>query len=117
MRALAFRKRLIMNIGEEATKNQNEKIYSAAESFERLKQNMTQLIDNINAVDHQILGLSDANNRIVENISQLSAATEEVTASAEQVKDMSEHNISSVEEVKEAIGLIQKKTDDMKIYM
>lgn len=110
---------VVKSIGQsvEATENQNEKIYSAADSFERLKQNMTLLIDDINAVDQKILGLSDANNRIVENISQLSAATEEVTASAEQVKDMSEHNLSCAQEVKEAIGLIQEKTQDMKSYM
>lgn len=110
---------VVKSIGQsvEATENQNEKIYSAADSFERLQQNMTQLIDGIHAVDRKILGLSDANNRIVENISQLSAATEEVTASAEQVKDMSENNLSYAKDVKEAIGMIQKKTEDMKLYM
>lgn len=84
----------------EATESQNEKIAVAAESFERLNENMSQLIGDINEIAGQITGLSDSNNRIVENISQLSAATEEVTASAEQVREMSEQNRNYAEEVK-----------------
>lgn len=101
----------------DATESQNEKIMTAAESFEKLNANMTQLIDDINGIDQQILGLSDSNNRIVENISQLSAATQQVTASAEQVREMSEQNMTYAEDVKGAIGLIQGKTDDMKQYI
>lgn len=101
----------------DATESQNEKIITAAETFEKLNINMTQLIENINGMDQQILGLSDSNNRIVENISQLSAATQQVTASAEQVREMSEQNLSYAEDVKGAIGLIQNKTDDMKQYI
>lgn len=101
----------------DATESQNEKIIAAAETFEKLNANMTQLIENINGMDQQILGLSDSNNRIVENISHLSAATQEVTASAEQVREMSEQNLSYAEGVKDAIGLIQGKTDDMKQYI
>ena len=56
----------------EATESQNEKIAVAAESFERLNENMSQLIGDINEIAGQITGLSDSNNRIVENISQLS---------------------------------------------
>lgn len=99
------------------TESQNEKIIAAAETFEKLNANMTQLIENINGMDRQILGLSDSNNRIVENISHLSAATQQVTASAEQVREMSEQNLSYAEDVKGAIDLIQGKTDDMKQYI
>lgn len=101
----------------DATESQNEKIIAAAETFEKLNANMAQLIENINGMDRQILGLSDSNNRIVENISHLSAATQQVTASAEQVREMSEQNLSYAEDVKGAIGLIQGKTDDMKQYI
>lgn len=99
------------------TRNQNEKILAAAESFERLNNNMTELIDGINVIDSQINGLSDSNNRIVENISQLSAATEEVTASAEQVREMSEQNLTYAEDVKNAMGHIQEKTEGMQQYL
>lgn len=99
------------------TKSQNEKILSAAESFEKLNQNMALLISDINEIDHQIAGLSDANNQIVENISHLSAATEEVTASAEQVREMSEQNLTYAEDVKSAMGMIQGKTEDMKQFV
>lgn len=101
----------------EATANQNEKIVAAAETFEKLNVNMIQLIEDIDHMDSQILGLSDSNNRIVENISQLSAATQQVTASAEQVREMSEQNLEYAEDVKGAIGLIQGKTNDMKQYI
>lgn len=100
----------------EATESQNEKIAVAAESFERLNENMSQLIGDINEIAGQITGLSDSNNRIVENISQLSAATEEVTASAEQVREMSEQNRNYAEEVKGAIGTIRGRTDEMKQF-
>lgn len=101
----------------EATDSQNQKILTAAESFEKLNQNMTELIGDINELDQQILGLSESNNQIVENISQLSAATEEVTASAEQVKEMSENNLNFAENVKGAIGHIQEKSEDMKKFL
>ncbi len=100
-----------------ATGSQNEKILTAAESFEKLNHNMTQLIDDINELDGQILGLSESNNQIVENISQLSAATQEVTASAEQVKEMSESSLGFAENVKDAIGHIHEKSEDMKKYI
>ena len=79
------------------------------ESFERLNENMSQLIGDINEIAGQITGLSDSNNRIVENISQLSAATEEVTASAEQVREISEQNRNYAEEVKGTIGTIRRQ--------
>lgn len=101
----------------EATDSQNQKILTAAESFEKLNQNMTELIGNIKELDQQIFELSESNNHIVENISQLSAATEEVTASAEQVKEMSENNLNFAENVKGAIGHIQEKSEDMKKFL
>lgn len=101
----------------EMTASQNEKIVIAAEAFEKLNANMTQLIENIRVIDQEILGLSDSNNHIVDNIAHLSAATEEVTASADQVREMSEQNLNYAEDVKSAIGLIRGKTDDMKQYL
>lgn len=101
----------------DAAKSQNKKILSAADSFEKLNVNMTELIQTIHEIDGQIGGLSESNNRIVENISHLSAATEEVTASAEQVHQMSEQNLNYAEQVKDAIGMIQEKSDGMQRYM
>lgn len=101
----------------DAAVSQNEKILSAAEAFEKLNGNVTELISDIREVDQQISGLSESNNRIVENISQLSAATEEVTASAEQVHEMSEQNLSYAEQVKDAINTIEGTTEEMKQYL
>ena len=83
--------------------SQGEKIIKAAESFERLNENMGQLIDNVAVINSQIEDLSDSNNKIVENISQLSAVTEEVTASAEQVLEKSNHNLEYAETLVAAI--------------
>ena len=100
----------------DATADQNRKILTAADSFEKLGGDMAQLIEGISEIDQQITGLSDANNRIVENIAHLSAATEEVTASAEQVREMSEQNLSYAEDVRGAIGMIRESTDSMHQY-
>ncbi len=101
----------------DATASQNEKIITAAEAFEKLNTNMTELISDIKEMDRQIYGLSESNNKIVDNIDHLSAATEEVTASAEHVRKMSEQNLTYAERVKEAINLIGDTTDDMKQYL
>ena len=101
----------------DATASQNEKIITAAEAFEKVNTNMTELISDIKEMDRQIYGLSESNNKIVDNIDHLSAATEEVTASAEHVRKMSEQNLTYAERVKEAINLIGDTTDDMKQYL
>jgi methyl-accepting chemotaxis protein len=100
----------------EAAISQNENILAAAESFNKLDQNMGTLITDINAIDSQIAELAVSNNNIVENISQLSAATEQVTASAEQVQDMSERNFRHAEDVKTAIETINHATDGLEQY-
>ena len=99
------------------TESQNEKIMSAAESFEKLNENMTMLIEDINDIDNQIYGLSESNNKIVENITQLSAATEEVTASAGHVHQMSEENLAFAEQVKAAIDVIEEQSEQMTQYL
>ena len=101
----------------EAAKSQNDKILAAAATFEKLDQNMTQLVGNIEEVNRQISGLSDSNNRIVDNISHLSAATQQVTASAEQVHGMSEQNLSYAEQVRNAVENIRKTADELKQYI
>lgn len=101
----------------DATKNQNEKILLAADSFGKLNANMVDLISGISEMDEQISGLSDANNRIVANIGQLSAATQEINASAQEVQAMSEQNLDYAEDVKGAIHLISDTTNSMSKYL
>ena len=101
----------------DATNDQNDKIISAAASFEQLNTNMAKLIQDIGAIDHQISGLSESNNRIVDNISQLSAATQEVTASAEQVEQMSDDNLNYANEVKDTINQIVDTSNGLKKYL
>ena len=101
----------------DATKSQNEKILTAAETFQKLEHNMAELIGDIEEIDSKIINLSEANNQIVENISQLSATTEEVTASAEQANSISEKNLQLAEQTKDAIILMKKTTENMEQYM
>lgn len=101
----------------EATEQQNQRIFTAAQAFGMLNENMIKLVANIEEMNQQIGGLSDSNNRIVENISQLSAATEEVTASAEQVQEMSEQNLEFAEEVKKVVGHMRQTADDVEKYL
>ena len=98
-----------VKVSVDETKNQNKNILSAADAFGKLNRNMTRLIQDINEIDRQILGLSDSNNHIVENISHLSAVTQQVTASAEQVREMGGQNLNYAENMKAAISQIQKK--------
>lgn len=100
----------------EATDEQHTKILSAADSFEKLSVNISQLIQDIGSIDQQITGLSASNNRIVDNITKLSAATQEVTASAEEVESMSERNLTFAEDVKQSITIIHETSDEMKKY-
>ena len=106
-----------LNTSVEATDYQNAKILEAAESFQKLNTNMTDLIEDVEQVNGQIIALADANNKIVENIVQLSAVTEEVTASAEHVGEISASNMECAEEVKKAFDTIKDKTDQLRGYI
>jgi len=101
----------------DATAAQNQKISDAAEAFETLMSNMSELIDDIHEIDERIYGLTDSNNKLVDNIMQLSAATQEVTASADQVREMSEQNLQNANTVKSAIGKIEGSSEDLKQYL
>lgn len=101
----------------QAVDNQNEKILAAAETVEKLDQNMGQLVSGIEEVNRQVEGLSDSNNRIVENIGHLSAATQQVTASAEQINEMSQQNLEFAEQVKGAVDKIMLTADELEQYL
>lgn len=106
-----------VEVSVDATENQNQKIAEAAEAFETLYKNMSELIGDIQGIDKRIYSLSDSNNRLVDNIMQLSAATQEVTASAEQVREMSESNLKNANSVKDAIGKIEGSSEGLKQYL
>lgn len=100
-----------------ATENQNEMIRTAADSFGKLDQNISELINDIQEIDYRIGNLSESNNKIVENIAHLSATTEQVTASAEQASQLSERNMESAEQTREALSLIRDTTESMEQYI
>lgn len=106
-----------VDISVSAAENQNDKIITAAASFEELNRDIDKLINNIDIMATHIDGLSESNNSIVDRISHLSATTEEITASTEHVLEMSEDNLSSAEQVKKAIDAIDEKTNNMKKYI
>ena len=99
------------------TKNQNEQIIFASETFEKLNENMVELIDGIRNIDSQIVDLESSNSEIVSNITQLIAATQEVNANSKEAQQISEHNLASVEEVKQIMQLIRESADGMKKYI
>ncbi len=100
-----------------ATKKQREMIMAAAESFEKLDANMSQLIADVEVIDGQISGLTVSNNKIVENIIQLSALTEEVSASASEMGNLAGGSKQLAEQVKDSVEVIKGKTDNLKEYL
>ena len=99
-----------------ATEQQNTKIVTAAENFEKLGKNITSLIGGIKQIDTDISGIFEANNKIVESVSQLSATSEEITANALQAKEVSDNNLSSAGKVKEAFSIIQTTSEGLDKY-
>lgn len=100
----------------EATTKQNNMIVIAGESIEKLGDNISYLVNEINELDKRIVNLSVSNNKIVESISQLSATTEEVTASSDQADELSEKNLESAEKAKSTLSAINKTMDKMNVY-
>ena len=99
-----------------ATEEQNERIVTAAENFEKLDKNITSLIGGIKQIDTDILGIFEANNKIVESVSQLSATSEEITANALQAKELSDSNLKNAQQVKEAFSMIQTTSEGLDKY-
>lgn len=98
-------------------KNQNDEIILAAQTFEKLNEDIEVLIGNIGVIDKHIESLAEDNNNIVDKITHLSAATQEITSSTERVLQMSEENLASAESVKTSINTIAEKTEGMKEYI
>ena len=84
----------------EATKEQDDMIAQASETFGKMSANVQVLLGEIEGIDSMLNSLSDANNQIVDNISNLSATTEEVTASSQQAAELSVENLDNAENVK-----------------
>lgn len=84
----------------DATNEQDKMIAEASESFNRMNENVGELIAEIENIDSMLNDLSDANNQIVDNIMNLSATTEEVTASSAQAADLSVENLGNAEEAR-----------------
>lgn len=100
-----------------AAENQNKMIIAASDTFELLRQNIAELISDINEIDDKIENLSKANDRIVENITLISATTEEVTASAEQTNSLSKENVEYARNTMNAINLIQESATRLEKYI
>ncbi len=106
----------VLNSSVSAAETQNDMIITAAETFENLHSNITELLGEINEIDEKIEHLSQANNTITENISTLSATTEEVTAIATETSDMSKKNLEYTEQAKQAIASIQENVNRLDKY-
>lgn len=104
-------------VSVDETENQHKQIVSASTSFEKLNENMVELIDGIKEIDNQISDLATSNEKIVDNITELTSATQEVNANSKEVQQISEENLAHAKEVKQAIQLVQETIDDMKKYL
>lgn len=99
-----------VSISLQEADGQNNMINDTAEAFEKLKDNMDLLINNIQGIGGRIDRLSTANNQIVDNIEQLSALSEEVSAGAEETNRMTEINVNNARRTWESIEKINKST-------
>ncbi len=93
-----------------ATDSQNELIISAAQTFDALHANISELLNDINELDDEIDTIATANNAIVENITALSESTNEVTSVASQTNNLSKANLEYTEKAKKALALIRENT-------
>ena len=91
-----------------ATHHQGELINSASEGFNKINNNVSILVEDIDDIDKMLLSLSNANSTIVENISKISATTEEVTANSEEATAISEKNS---QDANQAIKLLNEVLD------
>lgn len=84
----------------EATSEQDKMIAEVSDSFNKMNENVGELITEIENIDSMLNDLSGANNQIVDNIMNLSATTEEVTASSAQAAELSVENLDNAEEAR-----------------
>lgn len=92
-------------------------ISTASTNFENVNKNVSELSDDISAIDKMLIGLSSANNTIVENISQLSATTEEITASAQDSTVISENNLKDSKKAMELLKEVIETSYRLNKYM
>ncbi|MBE6053954.1 MAG: hypothetical protein E7212_08585 [Clostridium sartagoforme] len=81
-----------------STEYQGELINNTSESFNKINDNVSILVDDIDEIDKMLLSLSKANSTIGENISQISATTEEITASSQEATAISATNSKDADE-------------------
>lgn len=85
------------------TKDQTNMITAAANSFEKIGDNVTVLTDAIHSINRMISELLHANDKIVDSITQLSSTSEEVTASSQQATVITEMNKISSDSARKLI--------------
>lgn len=93
---------------------QNELIENTRAKFEKVKEEVTELTENIENTERIIAGILEATGTISDNISQLSATSEEVAASSMEGLSTFEVTVSNMKSTKEILESIFALAQDLK---
>lgn len=93
---------------------QNELIENTREKFEKVDEEVTELVENIKQTEQIIGGILASTGTISDNISQLSATSEEVAASSTESLSAFETTVKDMEKTKEILENIFMLAQDLK---
>lgn len=93
---------------------QNELIENTREKFEKVDEEVTELVENIKQTEQIIGGILASTGTISDNISQLSATSEEVAASSTESLRAFETTVKDMEKTKEILENIFMLAQDLK---
>lgn len=100
-----------------AAGSQEKMIEQVSGSFDRINDNVKQLIFSIGDIDGMLNQLSESNNRIVEDITHLSATTQEVTASSQQASELSVQNLQNAETARDMLNEVLDVSQQLGKYV
>lgn len=106
-----------VKVSSDATKQQDEMINTASESFAMMNENVNSMTESISNIDKMLESLSDANNQIVDNIMHLSATTEEVSAASSQAQELSISNLENADNAKAVLENVLSISSELEKYM
>lgn len=103
-------------IGNSASsvRKQNELIENTRDKFEKVKDEVTELTDNIEETEKIIANILESTSTISDNISQLSATSEEVAASSTESLSTFEVTVQNMKATKDILENIFALAQDLK---
>lgn len=101
----------------DVSNKQGYMIQNAGASFEKVKDMIMGLSNNINGVDSMIDELYESNNHIVDNISRLSAVTEEITANSQEAVSLCADNVNKSSNAKNILDNLVETVNKFDKYI